>query len=134
MVSQRWVLHGVVVALIAFGSLSGRVQASPTNHHAPEQAQCRAGALVTAYSAQDYPGRTSDGTSTVGAIRDGEWIAAASRSIPLGATIEINGEMAYRVADRGLLDENGITADILMATTAEARQWGARRVVLCWWQ
>lgn len=126
---RRAVLHAVVLATIA-GSTIGTALA----HHAPETAVCRQGALVTSYSSEDYPGRTSDGTSTVAAIRNGEWIAAASRSIPLGAIIEINGEMTYRVADRGLLDENGITADILMATTAEARQWGARRVTLCWWQ
>jgi len=60
-------------------------------------------------------------------------VAAASRSIPLGATVEVAGVGAYRVADRGLLDEHGITLDLLMATTAEARQWGSRPVTVCWW-
>ena len=131
MVSQRWVLHGVVVALIAFGSLSGRVQASPTNHHAPETAVCET-YRITGYAATDYPGTTADGsTTTVAALSRGEWIAAASRNVPMGATIEIDGIGSYRVADRGYLDARHV--DVLVATRAEAVALTSYRRA-CWWQ
>ena len=130
--TRRLPRHLAILLIVASVSASVGLGDAAANH-APEDAVCIPGAVVTAYSAEQYPGRTSDGTITVQAVRDGQYIAAASYRIPMGATVELDNHLAYRVADRGLLDEHGITVDVLMATTAEARQWGARRMTVCWW-
>ena len=84
---------------------------------------------VTAYSAEQYPGRTADGTSTWEAIRTGEAIAAGSWNLPLGTTVEVEKIGTYRIADRGHLESSHV--DILTATTAEALQIGRQYRRVC---
>lgn len=106
--------------------MSGRAEASSIEDGCPMK-------VVTAYSAQQYPGRTADGTSTWGALAAGDNIAAGPAWM-LGKRIAVWtpwGEAVYRLADTGHLAVNGIDFDLLFATTAEALQWGRRTVPVC---
>jgi 3D (Asp-Asp-Asp) domain-containing protein len=90
------------------------------------QASCSM-ATITAYSVEQYPGRTADGTPTPG---NAGVIAAASYNYALGTIITVEGLGTYRVADRGHLGANHV--DVLMQTTREALQWGRQQRQVCW--
>lgn len=97
-----------------------------------QQEGCRL-SVVTGYSVQQYPGRTADGSSTGGSLASGDYIAAGPGWM-LGKRITVDmpdGPMTYRLADTGYLAQNGIDYDLLFWTTAEALQWGTRRVMVC---
>ena len=116
-----------MLALVVAGSM-----AAAGAGVAQAQGGCRT-ARVTGYSAEQYPGRTADGTSTWGAIRAGDWIAAGPAA-QLGRRITVytpNGPARYRVADTGQLSAHGIDYDLLFATTSEAVEWGSRSVTVC---
>lgn len=81
---------------------------------------------ITAYSVEDFPGFTADGTPTIG---NAGRIAAASYDLPLGTYVSIDGLGVYRIADRGMLGHRHI--DVLMATTREALEWGRRQRLVC---
>lgn len=83
-------------------------------------------ATITAYSVEQYPGRTADGTPTPG---NAGVIAAASYNYALGTLITVEGLGTYRVADRGHLGANHI--DVLMQTTREALQFGRQTRLVC---
>jgi 3D (Asp-Asp-Asp) domain-containing protein len=103
-----------------------------TSGEAQAQGPCRA-SVITGYSAEQYPGRTADGTSTWGALAAGDYIAAGP-SWMLGQRITVRtteGDLVYRIADTGLLAAHGIDYDLLFPTTAEALRWGRRVVVVC---
>jgi 3D (Asp-Asp-Asp) domain-containing protein len=91
---------------------------------------CTAGecapAVITAYAAQDYPGRTTSGIYTwpnVGSI------VAGGEAYELGQTVEIEGLGSYTVADRGHLGWTQI--DLLVSTHAEAVQFGRQVRMVC---
>jgi len=97
---------------------------------APESANCDL-YRITGYASTDFPGWTADGsTTTVGALAGGQWIAAASWNIPMGAKVEIQDVGTYRVADRGMLGPRHI--DVLVPSRADAYALTSDRVV-CWW-
>lgn len=83
-------------------------------------------AVITAYSVEQYPGRTADGTSTQG---NAGVIAAASHNYTIGSQIWVEGLGSYRVADRGRLGANHV--DILMQTTREAINFGRQTRLVC---
>jgi 3D (Asp-Asp-Asp) domain-containing protein len=83
-------------------------------------------ATITAFSVEQYPGLTADGTPTHGNVGA---IVAASHNYALGSTLTIDGLGTYRVADRGHLGPNHV--DVLMQTTAEARQFGRQTRQVC---
>lgn len=83
-------------------------------------------ATITAYSVEQYPGRTADGTSTPG---NAGVIAAGSHNYALGSMIWVEGLGSYRVADRGRLGANHI--DVLMQTTREALNFGRQTRTVC---
>ncbi len=89
------------------------------------QAGC-SNATITAYSVEQYPGTTTDGTPTPG---NAGVIAAASYNYPLGAYITVEGLGTYRVADRGHLGSNHV--DILVQSTREALQFGRQVRLVC---
>lgn len=82
--------------------------------------------VITAYSVEQYPGTTTDGTRTPG---NAGVIAAASYNYALGTFITVEGLGTYRVADRGHLGPNHI--DVLMATTREAINFGRQSRLVC---
>lgn len=97
---------------------------------APETASCEM-YRITGYASTDFPGVTADGsTTTVGALAGGQWIAAASWNIPMGAKVEIQDIGTYRVADRGMLGPRHI--DVLVPSRADAYALTSNREV-CWW-
>jgi 3D (Asp-Asp-Asp) domain-containing protein len=83
-------------------------------------------ATITAYSVEQYPGRTADGTPTPGNVGV---IAAASYNYALGSYVTVEGLGTYRVADRGHLGRNHV--DVLMQTTREALQFGRQTRRVC---
>lgn len=83
-------------------------------------------ATITAYSIEQYPGRTADGTPTPG---NAGVIAAASYNYALGTIITVEGLGTYRVADRGHLGANHV--DVLMQTTREALNFGRQTRLVC---
>ncbi len=89
------------------------------------QAGCSS-AVITAYSVEQYPGTTADGTRTPG---NAGVIAAASANYPLGSTITVEGLGTYRVADRGHLGSNHV--DVLVQSTREALQFGRQVRTVC---
>ena len=113
--------------LLTAASIALAVNVTPSTAHADQW--CRHG-YVTAYSAEQFPGRTYSGTSTTQAVRDGRNIVAASWTIPIGATVVIDGD-EYTVEDRGLLDEHGILIDVLMPTTRDALRHGKMWQEVC---
>ena len=110
---------GLMLAVVGL-SMRGR--------EARAQENCRQ-SVVTFYSSQDYPGRTADGTSTVGALASGDWIAAGGSRYRLGDVVDVDGFGQYRIADRGHLSPDQV--DILVATTAEAIQLGRQHRRVC---
>lgn len=84
---------------------------------------------ITAYSAEQYPGRTADGTSTWQAINQGQALAAGSWNLALGAEVEVEGMGRYVIRDRGYLEARHI--DVLVPTTAEAKQIGYQKRRVC---
>ena len=118
--------------MVLIAMLVGASVGSHADVQASEFGACRM-SVVTGYSAQQYPGRTADGTSTWGALAAGDNIAAGPAWM-LGQRITVWtpwGEAVYRLADTGHLAQNGIDYDLLFATTAEALQWGRRTVPVC---
>lgn len=112
--------------------LVGASLGSPRDVQASEFGACRM-SVVTGYSVQQYPGRTADGSSTGGSMAQGDYLAAGPAWM-LGKRISVDtpwGEAVYRVADTGMLAQNGIDYDLLFATTGEALQWGRRSVWVC---
>jgi 3D (Asp-Asp-Asp) domain-containing protein len=96
----------------------------------PAQAQQCETYTITAYAASEYPGWTADGsTTTVGALKRGEPIAAASYNVPMGAYVQVVGLGSFRVADRGHLGARHI--DVLMRTQWEAVQFGRQTRTVC---
>jgi 3D (Asp-Asp-Asp) domain-containing protein len=83
-------------------------------------------ATITAYSVEQYPGTTADGTRTPG---NAGVIAAASRNYALGSYVTVEGLGTYRIADRGHLGANHI--DVLMQTTREALNFGRQSRLVC---
>jgi 3D (Asp-Asp-Asp) domain-containing protein len=81
---------------------------------------------VTGYSVQEYPGLTTDGTPTPGAVGA---IAAGGHAYPLGAWLWIDGVGARRIADRGHLGWTQV--DVLFQSTREAREWGRQQRTVC---
>lgn len=96
-----------------------------TNPVPSSQQSCQV-VTVTAYASQDYPGRTADGTRTIG--NEGS-IAAGGSNYPMGSYVSVEGLGVYRIADRGHLAASQI--DVLMTTHAEAMQWGNRQRRVC---
>lgn len=86
---------------------------------------------ITAYSVEQFPGRTYSGLSTQG---QAGVIAAEGRPgshhFAIGTWIDIDGVGVYRVEDRGggLI---GRHVDILMATTREALNFGRQQRTVC---
>ncbi len=105
--------------------LSGAQQASGRSLSVVAQQTCSS-AVITAYSVEQYPGTTADGTRTPG---NAGVIAAASHNYALGTYITVEGLGTYRVADRGHLGANHI--DVLMQTTREALQFGRQTRLVC---
>ncbi len=103
--------------LVVLGAVALSVQAA--------QAGCSS-ATITAYSVEQYPGTTADGTRTPG---NAGVIAAASANYPLGSTITVEGLGTYRVADRGHLGSNHV--DVLMNLTSEALRFGRQVRTVC---
>lgn len=101
-------------------------------HGAPARQSCPY-ATITGYSAQMFPGRTADGTSTWGALASEDYIAAGPAWMR-GRRIQVHapdGVLEYRIADTGNLAAHGIDYDLLFATTAEALSWGRRSLPVC---
>ncbi len=89
------------------------------------QSGCSA-TTITAYSVEQYPGTTTDGTRTPGQAGA---IVAASYNYPLGSYVTIENMGTYRVADRGRLGANHI--DVLMNLTSEALRFGRQTRTVC---
>ncbi len=87
--------------------------------------ECRQ-VVVTSYAAEDYPGLTASGIPTwpnVGGI------VAGGYAYDLGSTVWIEGLGSFTVADRGMLGWSQV--DLLVATHAEAVQWGRQVREVC---
>ncbi len=115
----------VPVAVLCAVLLSGIQQVSGRSLQVAAQAGCSQ-TTITAYSVEQYPGTTTDGTRTPG---NAGVIAAASYNYALGAFITVEGLGTYRVADRGHLGANHV--DVLMQTTREALQFGRQTRTVC---
>jgi 3D (Asp-Asp-Asp) domain-containing protein len=118
-----------IIPMLVLGAvfLSGAQQVH--GQGAPWRAEAQTGcssAVITAYSVEQYPGRTADGTPTPG---NAGVIAAASYNYALGTIVTVEGLGTYRVADRGHLGTNHI--DVLMQTTREALQFGRQIRTVC---
>lgn len=105
-----------------------------TTHAAKVDQGCGGVWTITYYSAEDYPNRTADGsTTTWGALARGEAIVA-SVSLPYGTMVEIDGLGAARVADKGHLGRCQL--DYLVASHDDAINRGvetrAVRVLPAW--
>lgn len=97
---------------------------------APDSANCEV-YRITGYASTDYPGVTADGsTTTVGALAGGQWIAAASWNVPMGAKIEVQDLGTFRVADRGMLGPRHV--DVLVPSRSDAYAITSNRYA-CWW-
>jgi 3D (Asp-Asp-Asp) domain-containing protein len=105
--------------------LSGAQQITGQSLRVEAQAGCST-ATITAYSVEQYPGTTADGTPTPG---NAGVIAAASYNYALGSYVTVEGLGTYRVADRGHLGANHI--DILFQTTREALNFGRQTRLVC---
>lgn len=94
---------------------------------APQAAAAECGpAVITAYSTEDYPGLTASGLPTwpnVGGI------VAGGGAYELGQTVWVEGLGSFVVADRGHLGWSQL--DLLVASHAEAVQWGRRTLEVC---
>lgn len=88
-------------------------------------AECRM-APVTAFSAEDFPGLTADGTHTSPNVG---LIVAGGSDYRLGQEVWVEGIGTLRVADRGHLRHDQL--DLLVATRHEAITWGRRYLVVC---
>lgn len=115
----------ISAAVLCAVLLSGVQQVSGRSLRVEAQAGCSQ-ATITAYSVEQYPGRTADGTPTPG---NAGVIAAASYNYALGSYVTVEGLGTYRVADRGHLGANHV--DVLMQTTREALQWGRQTRTVC---
>lgn len=115
----------ILVLAAVFMSGAQQVHGQGAPWRVVAQAGCSS-AVITAYSVEQYPGRTVDGTPTRG---NAGVIAAASYNYALGTIITVDGLGTYRVADRGRLGANHI--DVLMQTTREAVQWGRQTRTVC---
>jgi 3D (Asp-Asp-Asp) domain-containing protein len=102
-VGTRWLRHAAVLGLLLFGGLL-------------QQARADCGRfLVTGYASVEFPGRTADGTPTLGS----EWtLLAAHPRIPFNTAVWIEGLGRFRVADRGHLGWDQL--DVLVRTRQEA--------------
>jgi 3D (Asp-Asp-Asp) domain-containing protein len=83
-------------------------------------------AVITGYSVEQYPGRTTDGTPTPGNVGV---IVAASMNYTLGSHVTVEGLGTYRVADRGHLGANHI--DVLFERTIDAIHFGRQTRTVC---
>lgn len=81
---------------------------------------------ITAYSVEQYPGTTTDGTRTPG---NAGVIAAGSYNLPFNTYVDIEGVGVYRIADRGHLGVRHV--DILVNTTREALNFGRQTRTVC---
>lgn len=81
---------------------------------------------ITSYSVEMFPGRTYDGTRTIG---NAGRIAAGSWNLPIDTRVEIEGVGVYRIADRGRLGHRHI--DILTQSTREALNFGRQQRMVC---
>jgi 3D (Asp-Asp-Asp) domain-containing protein len=81
---------------------------------------------ITAYSIEDFPGRTYDGTPTRG---NAGVIAAGSWNLPIGTIVEVEGVGVYRIADRGRLGNRHL--DLLFQSTREALNFGRQTRMVC---
>lgn len=106
----------LLIGLLALGLTASTVGA---------QANC-AVATVSAYSVEQYPGQTADGTPTQG---NAGVIAAGGSNYALGSYVWVEGLGTYRIADRGHLAASQV--DVLMQTIYEARQHGVPRRLVC---
>ena len=120
--------HPLRRASVGLMMLVGASLGSPREVQASEFGACRM-SPITFYSSEQYPGRTADGTSTVGALARGDWIAAGGSSFRLGDVVDVDGIGQYRIADRGHLSADQV--DILVWTTAEAIQLGRQYRRVC---
>ncbi len=94
----------IPVAVLCAVLLSGAQQISGQTLRVVAQGTCSS-ATITAYSVEQYPGTTTDGTRTPG---NAGVIAAASYNYALGTFITVEGLGTYRVADRGHLGANHV--------------------------
>lgn len=111
--------------LVATAMLLGSLAAAPSR----VQGEDCEDYVITAFSAEDYPGRMANGESTWAALAAGDWVAAGSNNLAIGTVVEVVGVGQYRLADRGYLGTRHL--DLLMATTAEAIAWGVQVREVC---
>jgi 3D (Asp-Asp-Asp) domain-containing protein len=87
---------------------------------------------ITAYSIEQFPGTTADGTSTQGQAGVIAAVDARAPVVRMGTYVWIEDMGTYRIADTGNLARRGVHFDVLMSTTREAREFGRQQRQVCW--
>jgi 3D (Asp-Asp-Asp) domain-containing protein len=114
----RWIPLGLLAALLTSGGVAAQDECPP--------------ARLTAFSVQQYPGQMRNGLVTgphVGVAVAVGIDRAGAPLVPLGTVVWIEGLGERTVMDTG--HGGAGWYDVLVATTAEARQFGRQTRAVC---